>query len=333
MMWGIKRRYLWLALAIGLALVSGVFFYQEAKWKAYGQEFAYGYYISPAKVKTYQLIEGRQAIAIDWETTANPREERAIKAFEPDTLDNPVYSGKRYIARESAKLRYNPENYRERVPSTKEDEYWTVDIYDTEKMAAPPKTIDLLKTVQAGKDRVVRGPVGIHTKDGREYLMISTATFDPQKKFEAIDIKTGKVYPAPFYQGDKGVIFEDGFKSNYASWSQSVSMRSDLESKFLDQNLILSKNSISLKDGKELPQSSNQWLLKKKYPEQFRFFESGAIVYILEDDYVGGDTLLSLFVSDKAELYQGITLSSDQTTDGQERIVNSYEEFLKYYKE
>lgn len=333
---GLKQCYLLLTLVV-LVVGVGIFFwvksYQQSQLKAYGQEFSHGYYISPVKVKAYQHIEDKQAIAIDWELTTDRREDKVIRTYNPDTIENPVYSGKRYIVRESAKLRYNPLISKDDIPSTQEDEYWTVNIYDTQKMSKTPRTIDLLRDVQADTNLWVQGPVGVYTKDGKEYLMISLFDFDGKKRFKAINLETEKVYPAPFHKGDSGIIFEDGFKLLYPSWNKDILMRFDLEDKFLNQNLVLSDNSVTLENGKKLPASSNQWPLRKDYPKQFRFFESGAVVYILDDNYMGGESLLSLFVPDKADLYKGITLSSEDTIDGQEHIINSYEELLQYYKD
>lgn len=80
--------------------------------------------------------------------------------------------------------------------------------------------------------------------------------------------------------------------------------------------------------------NSKQWQIAKQYPEVYKILKNGGSLYLMQDktdmDYTA--KILQLFAPKGTDIFDGTTIPADDTIDGQEHIVHSYEEFKKFYK-
>ena len=280
------------------------------------------YYITPyykitlkKKIQSYQFIENNNALVMKW-SYENPLD-YWITTKESDELKTSPRIGQTKIVQEYLKLKSvaNTHNV------AKDQEYWGITVYNIEGGELTSKDYDVFKMVREYDSNTVPSRIqnNVYVSEGRELLDIYLKTSEnnyTEGFLKSIDLNSGKIVEA----GDE----QDKWTAESSSYfSQLLPLSSDY---------FLHNSALYLNKGKKLASDA---LIRQKYPEAAKLLEDeNGMVAILTDkpSFESSLPILQLLYKKDTNLFENVTIPADNSVDGQEHVVKSQEEFVKYYK-
>ena len=203
-------------------------------------------------------------------------------------------------------------------------EYWKIQVYDTSTDNLDRKEYDLLKAVQEYDDGYY--PYDSYTYfvsyNNQEYRTIKLRKIGGGPgRLVLFNLGTGKVEDVPEGANMGG----DGRTSifiNYTSLKNyySESMTNTNSSLYFPNSVI---------------KQSSDWRLKEEYPKAYDLMTNqGGQLYLLTDktDPKLMSDIYSLLIPKDKQLFDNLTVYGSVTKDGQDHVVNSYEEFISVLK-
>ena len=331
-----------LVLAIAVA-VFGLFAYQHQQKieKAKQERDKYEklfLYTGKWKIDSYEFLEDGRGVAVHWKSQTKEEDELVLKYGSKTSRNylNNIHgaSNENYIVRENMKL----DSYKPKIMSlnNNSENYYTLSIYKITNKKLEESEVDLYKLFAKYNANYVPTAIGnIAEMNGKSYLPISTYESGHDLSYRKqvwMNLETKKIE------------WED-HKEVQNTEMPSVAL-GRLGERLSDMNSKL--NTISYYDWKH----QNQIMFNKKYlkgsvlekysPKVYQLLsEKDSQFYILldsklENNRVYGNVqkfieLYQLFVPANTNLYEGITIPSELSTDGQVHRVNTKEEFERYY--
>ena len=280
------------------------------------------YYVTPyykitlkKKIQSYQFIENNNALVMKW-SYENPLD-YWITTKESDELKTSPRIGQTKIVQEYLKLKSvaNTHNV------AKDQEYWGITVYNIEGGELTSKDYDVFKMVRDYNPDFVPNRIEnqIYINDDKELLDIYLKTDKNDFRegvTKSIDLNNGK-------------IIEKGEKNNRNQTEQSEYTLSILS---LRPNYLNSKRKIGFNKKGKLKEDA---LIRQKYPEAAKLLEDDeGMVALLTDkpSFESALPILQLLYKKDTNLFENVTIPDYNSVDGQEHVVNSQEEFVKYYK-
>ena len=265
------------------------------------------------KIVDYKYIEDGKALAIKWDYD-NPldywltEQEASVDWFGPVV-------GQNKIVQEYKRLAISSMYRNEPI----EDEYWKIAVYDIKTKGFPSKDYDVFKmTRDYDSDYIPTGITSvIYTSDGRELLDIHLKNAkDGSLVDKSIDLDEGKIVEL-----GKGRDYEQ-----YATATSFYNLLPDSEDYFMfNWEFGVSKGGKLAKDA----------LIRQKYPEAAKLLEdnNGSIVVLADKPSIENNMpIYQLLYKEGTNLFENVKIPAENSVDGQEHIVNSQEEFIKYYR-
>jgi len=280
------------------------------------------YYVTPyykitlkKKIQSYQFIENNNALVMKW-SYENPLD-YWITTKESDELKTSPRIGQTKIVQEYLKLKSvaNTHNV------AKDQEYWGITVYNIEGGELTSKDYDVFKMVRDYNPDFVPNRIEnqIYINDDKELLDIYLKTDKNDFRegvTKSIDLNNGK-------------IIEKGEKNNRNQTEQSEYTLSILS---LRPNYLNSKRKIGFNKKGKLKEDA---LIRQKYPEAAKLLEDDeGMVALLTDkpSFESALPILQLLYKKDTNLFENVKIPAENSVDGQEHIVNSQEEFAKYYR-
>ena len=314
MKWSKTKSLITLLVLAGLSLVSWTL-YRYYNEQYYGQFFQY---TGKAKIDDYEMIADGAGAIVHWVSTT-PEEDKKMDEFGSHFRDKIDQKSSRYILRQNVKLKDLPYRLMER-PS--DGAYWTLSIYRiNDKKLEEEKEIDLYKVVENYNSNYLPAELGgIYTWQGQDYLWIEIRDLkNPQetrplflnlksRKMEEIEILAQDYVRKPFIK--QATIWDQKASGIYTT-PPGGEVRIDKS--------VLGQT--------QFDSSSKAYkLLEKK----------GTTVYLLHSEnsaegFSREAAVYSLLMPDTVNVYVAVTIPPEVSVDSQEHIVNSKEEFDRYY--
>ena len=202
-----------------------------------------------------------------------------------------------------------------------EQEYWGITVYDAEGGKLISKDYDVFKMVREYDSNTVPSRIqnNVYVSEGRELLDIYLKTSEnnyTEGFLKSIDLNSGKIV-------DPGDGHDKWIAESSSYFSQLLPLSSDY---------FLHNSGLYLNKGKK-PASAA--LIRQKYPEAAKLLEDeNGMVAILTDkpSFESSLPILQLLYKKDTNLFENVTIPADNSVDGQEHVVKSQEEFVKYYK-
>ena len=331
-----------LVLAIAVA-VFGLFAYQHQQKieKAKQERDKYEklfLYTGKWKIDSYEFLEDGRGVAVHWKSQTKKEDDLVLKYGSKTSRNylNNIHgaSNENYIVRENMKL----DSYKPKIMSSKNnsENYYTLSIYKIANKKLEESEVDLYKLFAKYNANYVPTAIGnIAEMNGKFYLPISTYESGHDLSYRKqvwMNLET------------KTIEWED-HKEDQNTEIPSVAL-GELRERLSDMNSKL--NTISYYDWNH----QNQIMFNKKYlkgsvlekysPKVYQLLsEKDSQFYILldsklENDRVYGNVqqfidLYQLFVPDNTNLYEGITIPAEMSSDGLVHQVNTKDEFDRYY--
>ena len=331
-----------LVLAIAVA-VFGLFAYQHQQKieKAKQERDKYEklfLYTGKWKIDSYEFLEDGRGVAVHWKSQTKKEDDLVLKYGSKTSRNylNNIHgaSNENYIVRENMKL----DSYKPKIMSSKNnsENYYTLSIYKIANKKLEESEVDLYKLFAKYNANYVPTAIGnISEMNGKFYLPISTYESGHDLSYRKqvwMNLET------------KTIEWED-HKEDQNTEIPSVAL-GELRERLSDMNSKL--NTISYYDWNH----QNQIMFNKKYlkgsvlekysPKVYQLLsEKDSQFYILldsklENDRVYGNVqqfidLYQLFVPDNTNLYEGITIPAELSSDGLVHQVNTKDEFDRYY--
>ena len=314
MKWSKTKSLITLLVLAGLSLVSWTL-YRYYNEQYYGQ---YSQYTGKAEIDDYEIIADGVGAIVHW-TSTTPDEDKKMDEFGSHFRDKIDQKSSRYILRQNIKLKELPYRLMER-PS--DGAYWTLSVYHiNDKKIEEEKEIDLYKVVESYNSNYLPAELGgIYTWQGQDYLWIEIRDLEnPQetrplflnlksRKMEEIEILAQDYVRKPFIK--QATIWDQKASGIYTT-PPGGEVRIDKS--------VLGQT--------QFDSSSKAYkLLEKK----------GTTVYLLHSEnsaegFSREAAVYSLLMPDTVNVYEAVTIPPEVSVDSQEHIVNSKEEFDRYY--
>ena len=314
MKWSKTKSLITLLVLAGLSLLSWTL-YLYCNKQYYGQ---FHKYTGKAKIDDYEMIADGAGAIVHW-TSTTPDEDKKMDEFGNYGFVQNTRVGSRYILRQNMKLKDTPYYLQERPI---DGAYWTLSIYQVKGMKLEEETeLDLYTVVEDYNVDYIPAELGdIYTWKGQEYL-----------KIQIRDLKN--------YQNTKPLFL-------------------NLQNKKIEENEILAQDfnrklgvttSTSWDDkanGIKTVSVGGEFSIDKAFLEQTQFDSSskaykllekkGTTVYLLHsqnsaEGFSREAAVYSLLMPDTVNVYEAVTIPPEVSVDSQEHIVNSKEEFDRYY--
>ena len=314
MKWSKTKSLITLLVLAGLSLVSWTFYlyYNE---QYYGQFFQY---TGKAKIDDYEMIADGAGAIVHW-TSTTPEEDKKMDEFGSHFRDKIDQKSSRYILRQNVKLKELPFRLMER-PS--DGAYWTLSVYHiNDKKLKEEKEIDLYKVVENYNSNYLPAELGgIYTWQGQDYLKIRIRDLkNPQEtKPLFLNLKSRKLEENEILAQD---YVRKPFIKQATNWDQKAS---GIYTTTPGGEVRIDK---SVLGQTQFDSSSKAYkLLEKK----------GTTVFLLNsknsaEGFSREAAVYSLLMPDTVNVYEAVTIPPEVSVDSQEHIVNSKEEFDRYY--
>lgn len=314
MKWSKTKSLITLLVLAGLSLVSWTFYlyYNE---QYYGQFFQY---TGKAKIDDYEMIADGAGAIVHW-TSTTPEEDKKMDEFGSHFRDKIDQKSSRYILRQNVKLKELPFRLMER-PS--DGAYWTLSVYRiNDKRLEEEKEIDLYKVVENYNSNYLPAELGgIYTWQGQDYLKIRIRDLkNPQEtKPLFLNLKSRKLEENEILAQD---YVRKPFIKQATNWDQKAS---GIYTTTPGGEVRIDK---SVLGQTQFDSSSKAYkLLEKK----------GTTVFLLNsknsaEGFSREAAVYSLLMPDTVNVYEAVTIPPEVSVDSQEHIVNSKEEFDRYY--
>ncbi|MFC3931724.1 hypothetical protein ACVR0S_07765 [Streptococcus dentapri] len=327
----LKRHWKSLLAVVCLLIFScgsyvGYQVYHEHQLKDYYSKFVY--YKSPQKIKHYSFLNAK-TVAVSWINT-DPISEQYISNHSKKYVKKFEEVSSNYLIRDKIRLRGYPSSYRTIEPAfdrniLQKGEYWTIELYKVNQKSInrKPIKINVADVVRKVNKHYVPYMLSITRTNGKAYIRVSYSDTNKRSGAIFIDIATQKVVNSSQLQATS-------FLDRTAA--DSFYYLSDLDNYLSNQGINFYDNTISLT--KKGIKNSKQWQIAKKYPKVYQILKNGGKLYLMQDGTDMDETakILQLFTKEGNDIFDGVKIPAEYTTDGQEHTVRSYEEFKKYYK-
>lgn len=314
MKWSKTKSLITLLVLAGLSLVSWTL-YRYYNEQYYGQ---YSQYTGKAEIDDYEIIADGAGAIVHW-TSTTPEEDKKMDEFGSHFRDKIDQKSSRYILRQNVKLKELPFRLMER-PS--DGAYWTLSVYRiNDKRLEEEKEIDLYKVVENYNSNYLPAELGgIYTWQGQDYLKIRIRDLkNPQEtKPLFLNLKSRKLEENEILAQD---YVRKPFIKQATNWDQKAS---GIYTTTPGGEVRIDK---SVLGQTQFDSSSKAYkLLEKK----------GTTVFLLNsknsaEGFSREAAVYSLLMPDTVNVYEAVTIPPEVSVDSQEHIVNSKEEFDRYY--
>ena len=305
-------------ITLGVVLLSSLLawilylYYNE---QYYGQFFQYS---GKAKIDNYEIIADGAGAIVHW-TSITPEEDKKMAEFGSHFRDKIDQKSSRYILRQNIKLKELPYRLMER-PS--DGAYWTLSVYHiNDKKIEEEKEIDLYKVVESYNSNYLPAELGgIYTWQGQDYLWIEIRDLENPQETRPLflNLKSRKLE-------ENEILAQDDMRKPFirlaTNWDQKAS---GIYTTTPGGEVRIDK---SVLGQTQFDSSSKAYkLLEKK----------GTTVFLLNsnnsaESFSREAAVYSLLMPDTVNVYEAVTIPPEVSVDSQEHIVNSKEEFDRYY--
>lgn len=305
-----SKKAVFIVMMVGVLLLTPYLAY-----KYYVNKYVdpYSTFLFKRKIVDYKYIEDGKALAIKWDYD-NPLDYWIASQSTYVYWVSPVVSQNK-IVQEYKRLAISSMYRNEPI----DDEYWKITVYDIKTKGFPSKDYDVFKmTRDYDSDYIPTGITSvIYTSDGRELLDIHLKNAkDGSLVDKSIDLDEGKIVEL-----GKGRDYEQ-----YATATSFYNLLPDSEDYFMfNWEFGVSKGGKLAKDA----------LIRQKYPEAAKLLEdnNGSIVVLADKPSIENNMpIYQLLYKEGTNLFENVKIPAENSVDGQEHIVNSQEEFIKYYR-
>lgn len=314
MKWSKTKSLITLLVLAGLSLVSWTL-YRYYNEQYYGQ---YSQYTGKAEIDDYEIIADGAGAIVHW-TSTTPDEDKKMDEFGNHFRDKIDQKSSRYILRQNIKLKELPYRLMER-PS--DGAYWTLSVYHiNDKKIEEEKEIDLYKVVESYNSNYLPAELGgIYTWQGQDYLWIEIRDLENPQETRPLflNLKSRKLE-------ENEILAQDDMRKPFirlaTNWDQKAS---GIYTTTPGGEVRIDK---SVLGQTQFDSSSKAYkLLEKK----------GTTVFLLNsknsaESFSREAAVYSLLMPDTVNVYEAVTIPPEVSIDSQEHIVNSKEEFDRYY--
>lgn len=302
-----SKKMVFIAMLVGVLLLTPYLGY-----KYYVNKYVkpYTIFLFKRKIVDYKYIEDGKALVIKWDYD--------------NLLDYWLASQSTYVYWVGPVASQNKivQEYK-RLPIYRneptEGEYWKIAVYDIKTKGFPSKDYDVFKMTRDYDSNDI--PVGIastiYISEGRELLDIHLKNAKDGSLFtKSIDLNEGKIVEL-----GKGRDYEQ-----YATATSFYNLLPDSKDYYMfNWEFGVSKDGKLAKDA----------LIRQKYPEAAKLLEdnNGSIVVLADKPSIENNMpIYQLLYKEGTNLFENVKIPAENSVDGQEHIVNSQEEFIKYYR-
>lgn len=305
-------------ITLGVVLLSSLLtwtVYLYCNKQYYGQ---FHKYTGKAKIDDYEIIADGAGAIVHWVSTT-PEEDKKMAEFGSYSSYKIDQSSSRYILRQNVKLKELPFRLMER-PS--DGAYWTLSVYHiNDKKLKEEKEIDLYKVVENYNSNYLPAELGgIYTWQGQDYLWIEIRDLENPQETRPLflNLKNRKMEENEILAQD---YVRKPFIKKATNWDQKSSgiyTTTPGGEVWVDKSVL---------GQTQFDSSSKAYkLLEKK----------GTTVYLLHsqnsaESFSREAAVYSLLMPDTVNVYEAVTIPPEVSVDSQEHIVNSKEEFDRYY--
>lgn len=314
MKWSKTKSLITLLVLAGLSLVSWTL-YRYYNEQYYGQ---YSQYTGKAEIDDYEIIADGAGAIVHWVSTT-PEEDKKMAEFGSHFRDKIDQKSSRYILRQNVKLKELPFRLMER-PS--DGAYWTLSVYYiNDKKLEEEKEIDLYKVVENYNSNYLPAELGgIYTWQGQDYLWIQIRDLENPQETRPLflNLKSRKLEENEILAQD---YVRKPFIKQATNWDQKAS---GIYTTTPGGEVRIDK---SVLGQTQFDSNSKAYkLLEKK----------GTTVFLLNsqnsaEGFSREAAVYSLLMPDTVNVYEAVTIPPEVSVDSQEHIVNSKEEFDRYY--
>lgn len=302
--------------AVFIVMLVGVFLLTPyLGYKYYVNKYVdpYSTFLFKRKIVDYKYIEDGKALAIKWDYD-NPLDYWLASQSTYVYWVSPVASQNK-IVQEYKRLAISSMYRNEPI----EDEYWKIAVYDIKTKDFPSKDYDIFKMTRDYDSDYI--PTGIdsviYISEGRELLDI----YLKNAKNGSLSTKSIDL--------DEGKIVELGEGKNYIQYAKATSFATLLPE---SENYFMYNWEIGISKEGKLDKDA---LIRQKYPEAAKLLEdnNGSIVVLADKPSIENNMpIYQLLYKEGTNLFENVKIPAENSVDGQEHIVNSQEEFIRYYR-
>lgn len=198
------------------------------------------------------------------------------------------------------------------------DEYWKIAVYDIKEKGFPSKEYDVFKMTRDYDSDYIPTRIAsiIYISEGRELLDIHLKNAkDGSLVTKSIDLEKGK-------------IIDLGKEQDYEQYATATNFYNLLpESK--DYFMLNWETGVSA--GVKLDKDA---LIRQKYKATKLVEDNNGSIVVLADkpSIENNMPIYQLLYKEGTNLFENVKIPAENSVDGQEHIVNSQEEFAKYYR-
>lgn len=330
-----------LILAIAVA-IFGLATYQhhqqQEKAKQEREKYEnYDYYTGQLEIDSYKFLDDGRGVVVHWKSLT--QEDKLFAKYNPDLSENYLgvhgASNERYIIRQNIKKLKNIPTMS--FPKDDSEGYFKLSIYKIQNHTLQKEDLDLYRFVK--KYNKAYKPVEIEAiieKDGKDYLPIKSYLTTEEKtisKYLWLNLETKKIECEDTkvqYNSHKDIFVDLGkLKDRISESTDNLSTTTGLD--LANQNMLSFKINVLKNSVLETKDPKAYQLLSKKDSKFYILIDSK-----LDYDMVYGNVqqfinLYQLFVPANTNLYEGITIPAELSTDGQVHQVNTKDELDRYY--
>lgn len=305
-----SKKAVFIVMLVGVLLLTPYLGY-----KYYVNKYVnpYSTFLLKRKIVDYKYIEDGKALAIKWDYD-NPLDYWLASQSTYVYWVSPVASQNK-IVQEYKRLAISSMYRNEPI----EDEYWKIAVYDIKTKDFPSKDYDVFKMTRDYDSDYI--PTGIdsviYISEGRELLDI----YLKNAKNGSLSTKSIDL--------DEGKIVELGEGKNYIQYAKATSFATLLPE---SENYFMYNWEIGISKEGKLDKDA---LIRQKYPEAAKLLEdnNGSIVVLADKPSIENNMLIyQLLYKEGTNLFENVKIPAENSVDGQEHIVNSQEEFIRYYR-
>ena len=305
----------WKFIAVLVVVLSLVGSYDAYRYFTVERYKVVSFEIEP---KDYAFIADKQGLVITWKPVNSNIKQKNLGGGKIA-----IY-GKRYIATESYQFTHRFHDSDFDLKHLTWGEYWKIQVYDTSTDNLDRKEYDLLEAIREYDDSYV--PFSSYTAffshDNEEYRTIELEKVGGGSGREVLfNLRTGKIEDVP-----KGAnVGRDGRNSIFVNYTSLKNYYSE----------SMANTNSSLYFPNSVIKQSSDWRLKDEYPKVYDLMTTqGGQLYLLTDktDPKLMSDIYSLLIPKDKQLFDNLTVYGSITKDGQDHVVNSYEEFISVLK-
>ena len=331
-----------LVLAIAVSIFCIFTFLNHQKQEKAKQEREkyknYKYYTGIWEIDSYKFLEDDRGVVVHWKSLT-PEEDKLFSKYNPDYSEKYLgvhgASNERYIIRQNIKRLKNIPTMS--FPKDDSEGYFKLSIYKIQNHTLKKEDLDLYRFVKKYNKTYKPAEIeAIVEKDGKNYLPIKSYLTTEEKtisKYLWLNLETKQIEweDTKMQRNNRQDIFVDlgKLRDRISETTDNLSTTTGVDS--INQNMLSFRINVL-----------NNSVLESKDPKAYQLLsKKDSQFYILIDSKLDYDTvygnvqqfieLYQLFVPANTNLYEGITIPSELSTDGQVYQVNTKDEFDRYY--